>query len=86
MLAAMQTNIKIRIHHSIMDRVLDYCTIEHFTPDGEEHYIVSFPFIENDFYYEILLSFGDKCECLEPNRVREEMKGRIQDIAGLYKN
>jgi len=43
-LAAMQKDIKIRIHKSVMDRVLDYCTVEHFSPDGEEHYMVRFPF------------------------------------------
>lgn len=85
-LAAMQTEIKIRIHQSIMDRVLDYCTYEHFSPDGDAHYIVRFPFIENDYYYNILMSFGDKCECLEPLPVRAEMKRRIQDIAALYEN
>ena len=82
----MQTEIKIRIHKSVMDRVLDYCTYEHFTPDGDEYYIVSFPFIENEYHYNILFSFGDKCECLEPLHIRAEMKRRIQDIAALYEN
>ena len=82
--ATMQTKIKIRIHKSVMDRVLDYCTNEHFSPDGDEHYIVRFPFIENEFYYNILFSFGDKCECLEPLHIRTEMKRRIQDIAAIY--
>ena len=63
-LASMQTKIKIRIHSSVMDRVLDYCTYEDLSPDGNEHYIVNFPFIENEYYYNVLLSFGDKCECL----------------------
>ena len=84
-LATLQTNIKIRIHKSIVDRVLDYCPYENFIPDDKEHYIVSFPFIENDYYYDIVLSFGDKCECLEPLHVREKMKQRIYDIASLYK-
>jgi len=83
-LASMQTDIKIRIHESVMDRVLDYCTAEHFLPDGDEHYIVRFPFIENEYHYDILFSFGDKCECLEPPPVRAEMKRRIQDIAAIY--
>jgi predicted DNA-binding transcriptional regulator YafY len=82
----MQTIIKIRIHKSVMDRVLDYCTNECFSPDGDEYYIVSFPFIENDYYYNILFSFGDKCECLEPLNIRSEMKRRIHDIADLYEN
>lgn len=82
----LQKEIKIRIHHSIMEQVLDYCTYEHFSPDGEEYYIVNFPFIENDYYYNILFSFGNKCECLEPLHVREEIKRRIHDIATLYEN
>lgn len=82
-LETMQTRIRIRIHKSVMDRMLDYCAFENFSPDGDEHYIVSFPFIENEYYYSILLSFGDKCECLEPH-IRKEMKRRIQDIATLY--
>jgi predicted DNA-binding transcriptional regulator YafY len=85
-LATMQTKIKIRIHKSIMDRVIDYCTYEHFTPDGDEFYIVSFPFIENEYYYNILFSFGDKCECLEPLHIRTEMKRRIHDMATIYES
>ncbi len=85
-LETMQTKIKIRIHRSIMERVLDYCAYEHFAPDGDEHYIVSFPFVENEYYYDILLSFGNKCECLEPLRIRSEMKLRIDDIAAIYES
>ncbi|ECJ9438165.1 TPA: YafY family transcriptional regulator [Listeria innocua] len=85
-IAVMQIEIKIRIHQSIIDRVLDYCAYENFYPDGEEHYIVSFPFIENEYHYDILLSFGDKCECLEPLHVREKMKRRIYDIVSIYES
>jgi predicted DNA-binding transcriptional regulator YafY len=82
-LETMQTRIKIRIHKSVMDRMLDYCAYEDFSPDGDEHFIVDFPFIENEYYYDIILSFGDKCECLEPH-IRKEMKRKAQDIAALY--
>jgi len=85
-LTAMQTKIKLRIHKSVMERVLDYCAYEHFTPDGDEHYLVDFPFVENDYYYNILFSFGDKCECLEPMNIRSEMKRRIHDMAYIYKS
>lgn len=86
MLETMQTKIKLRIHTSVMDRVMDFCGREHFSPDGNEHYIVDFPFIENDYYYNILFSFGDQCECLEPLHMRAEMKRRIHKIASLYEN
>lgn len=85
-LETMQTKIKIRVHKSVMDRVLDYCTYEDFSPDCNEYYIVSFPFIENEYHYDILLSFGNKCECLEPLHIRTKMKHRIHDIATLYES
>ena len=81
---AMQTRIQLRIHKSIMDRVLDFCGFDNFTPDGEEHYLVEYPFIENDYYYDMLFSFGMKCECLAPTRIREELKRRAQAIAAIY--
>lgn len=85
-LDTMQTKIKIRIHKSVMDRVLDFCSYEDFSPDGDEYYIVRFPFIENGYHYDILFSFGDKCECLEPLHIRAEMKRRIHDIAAVYES
>lgn len=78
--------IKLRVHKSVMDRVLDYCSYEHFLPVDDEYYIVDFPFIENDYNYDILLSFGSKCECLEPLHIRTEMKRKIHDLAAIYKN
>ena len=83
-LEAMQTTIRLRIHKSILDRVLDFCGFEKFTPDGDEHYLVEYPFIENDYYLDMLLSFGQKCECLAPTRIREELKRRAQAIAAIY--
>ena len=80
----MQMKIKLRIHISILDRVLDYCPYESFTPDGDDHFIVNFPFIENEYYYNILFSFGDKCECIEPLKIRSEMRRRIKDLACIY--
>ncbi|MDC7229858.1 MAG: WYL domain-containing protein [Sphaerochaetaceae bacterium] len=85
-LEMMHNPIKIRIHASAKERVLDFCTSEQISPDGAEHYLVDFPFIENDYYYNILLSFGDACECLEPMHIRLEMKRRIHRIATLYES
>lgn len=85
-LKTMQINIKIRIHKSVMDRVLDFCSYEHFSSEGEEFFIVNFPFIENDYYYNILLSFGDRCECLEPLHIRSEIIRRVKSIMSIYEN
>ncbi|NTV79651.1 MAG: WYL domain-containing protein, partial [Clostridiales bacterium] len=85
-LDSLQKNVKIRVHKSILDRVLEYCTFEDVFPDGENHYIANFPFIENDYYYNILFGFGNQCECLEPVYVRREMKHRIQNMAAIYES
>lgn len=83
-LETMQMEIRLRIHKSVMDRVLEFCAYDKFQPDGDAHYIVRFPFVENEYHYDILLGFGDKCECLEPVHIRREMKRRIQNIAAIY--
>lgn len=76
--------IKLRIHKTHEERILDYCGYEDLVADGNEYYIVNFPFKENDYYYNILLSFGDKCECLEPLHIRKEIQHRAYNIAALY--
>ena len=83
-LAAMQTIITLRIHRLILDRVLDYCCYQDVSPDADDYYIVRFPFIENDYYYDILLSFGDRCECLAPPHIRTAIRQRLQNLLTLY--
>jgi len=83
-MAQKQKDIKLRIHKSIMDRVLEYCSFDHFSQDGSEHYIIEFPFIDDEIGYNILFGFGDKCECLEPENIRAEMKQRIRSMGAIY--
>lgn len=85
-IGTMRTEIQIRIHQSVLDRVLEFCTYDHFLPDGDAHYIVSFPFIENEYFYDILLSFGDQCECLAPPHVRAKMARKIRGMAAIYES
>ena len=44
----------------------------------------NYPFIENNYYYDTLLIFGQKCECLAPTHIRKELKRRAQGIAAIY--
>ena len=76
----------LRIHCSLVERLLDYCPFEHFKREGDSHYIVQLPFVENDYYYDMLLGFGDRCECLSPPKVRSEMRRRIQALASIYES
>lgn len=80
----LRTTIKLRIHESLMEQLLDYCAYDQFSKEGENFYIVNFPFIENDYHYGILLSFGERCECLEPLHVRLELKRKITNLSKIY--
>ena len=80
----LQITIKLRIHESIMERLLDYCNYEQFSYDKDNYYLVDFPFIENDYYYGILLSFGEQCECVEPEHIRLGIQKKIANLSALY--
>lgn len=84
MLERMQTRSEVRIHWSALERALAFCSWENTKPDGDEHSIASFPFVENDYHYRILLGFGDACECLVPPHIRAEMGRRARGMAALY--
>ena len=79
-----QTRIELRIHRAIMERVLDYCSLDRFLPDGDDHYLVDFPIVENDWSYDMLLGFGETCECLGPPHVRAALKRKAEALASLY--
>jgi len=76
--------IKLRIHESLRERMLEICGEENIESCGDNQLIVSFPFIEDDLGYNLLLGFGDKCECLEPLSVRKEIIKRIKNLSELY--
>lgn len=82
--ASLQQEILLRVHVSAVDRVMEYCAFDRFTPDGSEHYLVRFPFIDREYYYDRLLSLGDRCECVAPAHVRERLRQRIQRLAEIY--
>lgn len=78
------TKIKLLIDESLRERLLEICGEENLEPYGENKFIVYYPFVEGDFAYNLLLGFGDKCECLEPPEVRNELIRRIRKLSELY--
>lgn len=78
--------IKLRVHKSIMERVLDFCTWDSFSPcpDVPDEFYVDFPFVENEFNYDLLLGFGPRCQCLEPKEIRAGLKKRIHELSRMY--
>ncbi|MEO3944616.1 YafY family protein [Gorillibacterium sp. CAU 1737] len=84
-MAEKETLIQLLVHESALDQVREYCSSEHMEKRGEHEYLVRFPFIEDEGGYRLLFSFGDRCECVEPAHVREEMLRRIDNLASLYR-
>lgn len=80
----LQETISLRIRRSLAERVLDYCPYERFAPDGDDHFLVSFPFIDRDYYYDLLLFFGEDCEVLEPPSVRKKMASKLERLSKRY--
>ncbi|MGG7142410.1 WYL domain-containing protein [Clostridium nigeriense] len=72
------------IDKSLKDSLPNFCEEKNIKPYGNNKYIVEFPFIENDFNYNMLMRFGDKCECLGPQSIRDELVNRFRKLLSLY--
>jgi predicted DNA-binding transcriptional regulator YafY len=76
--------IKLLVDESLRDRMIEHCGEENIESYGDNKLIVNFPFVEDEFGYNLMLSFGDKCECLEPPNVRGELIRRIKNMLSVY--
>lgn len=76
--------IKLLVDESLRERMVEHCGEESIETCGNNKLIVDFPFVEDDLGYNLLLSFGNKCECLEPSNVRDELIRRIKNMLDVY--
>lgn len=76
--------IKLLIDSSAIDRILDYCRMNDVVDVGDGKFIVDFNFIEDDYGYGILMSFGNKLTCIEPDYIRVELQERLKDMLEQY--
>ncbi|MBU5484474.1 YafY family transcriptional regulator [Clostridium sp. MSJ-11] len=76
--------IKLLVDWSLREQMVERCGEENIEPYGDNQFMVDFPFVEDDLGYNILLGFGDKCECLAPENVRKELIYRIEKLSNIY--
>jgi predicted DNA-binding transcriptional regulator YafY len=76
--------IKLLLDNSAVDKMLDYCTIDDITEIGNGKFLVEFNFIDDDYGYGILMSFGNKLTCVEPDFVRKELQRRLEVMLAQY--
>lgn len=76
--------VTLLIEDSLKERIMEYCGEENIEPYSENKFLAKLPFIEDESAYNLLLSFGHKCECLEPANVRQELIRRIKNLSAVY--
>lgn len=76
--------IQLRITPSLLEKMIELCGEENVQPTDQDTFLVNFPFVPDEMGYNLLLSFGDKCECLAPDYVREAFAEYIQNLYSLY--
>lgn len=78
--------IKLLVDWSLREQMVERCGEDKVKAYGEDKFIVKFPFVADDLGYNILMGFGDKCECLAPENVRVELIRRIKKLVHIYEN
>ncbi len=76
--------IKLLVDWSLREQMVERCGEENIEPYENDKFMVDFPFVEDDLGYNILMGFGDKCECVAPENVRKELINRIKKILNVY--
>lgn len=76
--------VTIRIHRSMMDKVIERFGEGHLLKVEEDTCLASYPIIPNSFGYDKLLAFGDKCEIVGPAEVREGFQHYVRSILAKY--
>lgn len=76
--------IKIEIDELILDRILERCDEEAIKKLDNGKYLVDFPFVDDDYAFDVLLSYGNKCKCIEPQWVKEKYLKKLREILENY--
>ncbi|WP_339218370.1 YafY family protein [Paenibacillus sp. FSL H8-0332] len=76
--------VTIRLDRSVMDRVIERFGADHILRVDEHHCWAKYPIIANDYGYDRLLTFGNKCEVLGPPEIREGFKAYVVGILKKY--
>ena len=76
--------LKLKFQPENLYRVYDDYDEQRITrnPDGTYDVTVTFP--EDEWVYGYIMSFGDRVEVLEPKRIRDIIRARLQKAADFY--
>lgn len=78
--------VTLRIHEDAIDKIISRFGEECLIPESSTYYIANVHMPLNELAFDFLLSFGDKCECLEPPEMRRELYRITSIINSMYKD
>lgn len=61
-----------------------YDTFENYKEQPDKSFIVDVELPKADWLYNYIISFGDKCEVIEPQNIRNEVIKKLQNIQRIY--
>jgi len=76
-----ETNVKLRINNKLIGGVIDHFGKDVvMVPDGEDHFTINVNVALSPIFYGWLFQFGELCEVLAPQSVKDELKERAQAL------
>lgn len=79
------TSVTLKVSHKIKDQLTEkFGDLAILRTTDSNEVLVEFPFMEDDFSYNLLIGLGNQCECIAPNHVRTELKKRIAELLEKY--
>lgn len=75
---------KLLIHETIRDTIVTRFGEDCLTPDRANYYIANIHLPINDLACSYILSFGDKCICLEPETLKDKLRELSEKIYTFY--
>ena len=76
-----ESNVKLRMHNTLASAAIDRFGKDIImVPDGEKHFTVSVRVALSPVFYGWLFQFGELCEVISPQIVRDDLKKRAENI------
>jgi len=81
MFSGEEADVKLRVNNKLISGVIDrFGKDVIMIPDGDDHFIIRVRVVLSPVFYGWLFQFGDLCEVVEPQSLKEELKNRAKEF------
>jgi len=76
-----EADVKLRVNNQITGAVIDrFGKDVMMIPDGDQHFTVTVRVVQSPVFYGWLFQFGELCEVLSPQSLKDELRRRAEDL------